>query len=418
VRQNHVGDWGTQFGMLLQYLDETGANSAELDDLEAFYRDARARFDTDPPFADRCRAKVVRLQGNDPATLAQWRHFIAISLSHCEDVYRRLGVTLTRADVMAESAYNDDLDQVLADLDSRGLLTLSDGAMCVFLDQFTGKDDAPLPLIVRKSDGGYLYSTTDLAAIRHRAGTLAADRALYFTDGRQALHFQQVFAVARAAGFAPATLSLEHMPFGTMLGTDGRPFRTREGAVVKLNDLLDEAEERAFALVSAKNPSLGEAERRRVAHAVGIGAIKYADLSKNRTSDYLFDWNQMLAFEGNTAPYLQYAYARIVSLFRRGGIDPDTVANRARPTVAAERDLAVGLVRLQEIAEQVAADGMPHVLCGYLYDLSVRFTRFYERCPVLGSGADEPNRLAFAKRTAESLRLGLGLLGIETVERM
>ena len=419
VRQNHVGDWGTQFGMLIAYLEESGADSDELADLEVFYRASKQRFDTDEAFAERARQRVVALQAGDPATRDLWQRFIDISLSHCQATYDRLGVTLTRQDVMAESAYNDDLDDVVADLEAHGLLTTSDGARCVFLDEFKGKDGKPLPVIVQKSDGGYLYATTDLAAVRYRVRVLDADRALYSTDARQALHFRQIFAVAAAAGFTGNRISLEHQPFGAMLGRDGKPFKTRDGGVVKLNDLLDEAVTRAAALVAEKSPDLSSAERETIAQAVGIGAVKYADLSKNRTSDYIFDWDQMLSFDGNTAPYLQYAYSRIQSIFRRGGVEEAALTDPVLLTEEAERALAVVLLRLQEVLEQVAREGFPHLLCAWLYELATAFMRFYEACPILN--AEEPargSRLALCRITGERLSLGLSLLGIQTVPRM
>jgi arginyl-tRNA synthetase len=417
IRQNHVGDWGTQFGMLIAYLEESGEDSDELADLEVFYRASKQRFDSDAAFAERARQRVVALQAGDPATRALWQRFIDISLSHCQETYDRLGVTLTRKDVMAESAYNDDLDDVVADLNAKGLLTTSDGAQCVFLDEFKGKDGKPL--IVQKSDGGYLYATTDLAAVRYRVRVLNADRALYSTDARQALHFRQIFAVAAAAGFTGNRISLEHQPFGAMLGRDGKPFKTREGGVVKLNDLLDEAVTRAATLVAEKSPDLPEAERAQIARAVGIGAVKYADLSKNRTSDYIFDWDQMLSFDGNTAPYLQYAYSRIQSIFRRGGVEEAELAADVRLAEEEERALAVILLRLQEVLEQVTREGFPHLLCAWLYELATAFMRFYEACPILN--AEEPSRgsrLALCRITGERLSLGLSLLGIETVPRM
>ena len=418
-RQNHVGDWGTQFGMLLAHLKETGQDASDLADLEEFYRAAKVRFDADPAFADRSRAMVVALQSGEPQARRRWRQFIEVSLAHCQAVYDRLGASLNRSHVRAESAYNDALDGVLASLRERGLLTESDGAQCVFLPQPQDGGEGLGPVIVRKSDGGYLYATTDLAAIRHRAETLRADRILYFTDSRQSLHFRQLFAVAAASGFKPDGLRLEHMPFGAMLGPDGRPYRTREGGVVMLTELLDEAEARARAEVEKKNPGLDADEQARIARALGIGAVKYADLSKNRASDYLFNWKHMLAFDGNTAPYLLYAHARIQSLFRKGGLDPDALRGRAEPRAPAERALAVALVRFQEVLEQVAEDGLPHLLCGYLHDLAVKFTGFYEACPVLNAApADRQNRLIFAKQTARTLRAGLNLLGIETVDRM
>ncbi|MAT83149.1 MAG: arginine--tRNA ligase [Gammaproteobacteria bacterium] len=419
IRQNHVGDWGTQFGMLLTFLDETGADSELLSDLETFYREAKKRFDADVDFADRSRRAVVGLQRGDPEIRRRWQRFIDISLSHCQEIYDRLGTTLRPEHVMAESAYNDDLDAVIADLDAAGLLEESQGARCVFLDEFKGKDGETLPLIVQKSDGGYLYATTDLAAVRYRARRLEADRVMYFTDARQALHFRQVFAVAGRAGFARDGMSLEHHPFGAMLGTDGKPFKTRAGEVVKLIQLLDEAEERALAEVTRRNPELPEAERREIARVIGIGAVKYADLSKNRTSDYVFDWDQMLSFDGNTAPYLLYAYSRIRSVFRRGEVDEDALTGDVLLAAPEEHTLAVTLLRLQETLESVAADGFPHLLCGYLYELAVQFMRFYEACPILTAEGDvRASRLLLCRRTAETLKTGLNLLGIETVERM
>ncbi len=419
IRQNHVGDWGTQFGMLLAQLNETGDDFKALNDLEDFYRTARVRFNEEPAFAQASRAMVVALQSGDAAARAKWRQFIDVSLDHCHAIYNRLDVSLTRADVMAESAYNDTLSETVELLEQRGLLTESDGARCVFLDQFKSRDGGLAPVIVQKSDRAYLYATTDLAAIRHRAEALAADRILYFTDSRQALHFQQVFAVAEQAGFKPAGLSLEHMPFGAMLGDDGRPFKTREGGVVKLAALLDEAEARALRLVREKNPQLPPRQQQEVARVLGIGSVKYADLCKSRTSDYVFDWDQMLAFEGNTAPYLLYAYARIQSMFRRGGVDAQALAGKAEPRELAERDLAVVLVRLQEVLEQVAKDGYPHQLCAYLYEVATKFSRFYEQCPILTAVETiKGNRLKLAQQTARTLRTGLALLGIDVVERM
>ncbi len=419
IRQNHVGDWGTQFGMLLAYLEEIPRTSELLGDLERFYQAAKQRFDTDPAFAGRARARVVALQSGEPQTNALWQRFIDISLSHCEAVYSRLGVSLTRADVCAESAYNDQLAEIVEALDTAGLLTLSDGAQCVFLDEFKAKDGSPLPVIVQKSDGGYLYATTDLAAARYRSNVLGADRVLYFVDARQSLHFRQIFAVARRAGFVQRRVSLEHHPFGVMLGKDGRPFRSRDGGVVKLVDLLDEAQQRAYDVVTAKNPALTEVERRDVARVVGIGAVKYADLSKHRTSDYTFDWDTMLAFDGNTAPYLQYAYTRIVSLFRRGQVWAEELAGELAIDAPSERALALTLARFQEVIDDVAEDALPHYLCGYLYELAARYMQFYEQCPVLSADdATRTSRLLLCRRAADTMKYGLALLGIETVERM
>ena len=328
VRHNHVGDWGTQFGMLIAHLDQLADPATELADLEIFYQSARQRFDQDAAFADLSREYVVKLQSGDPHVQRMWQQFIDESLAHGQRVYSTLGVGLEPADVRGESAYNDDLPRVVEDLQDKGLLVESNGAQCVFLEEFKNKDGQITPVIVQKSDGGYLYATSDLAAVRYRAGALAADRILYIVDARQSFHLQQVFAVARAAGYAPETTALEHHAFGAILGADNRPFRTRVGGTVKLMDVLEEGVERAFAQVSEKNPALDEAERRQIARVIGIGSVKYMELSFNRTSDYVFDWDKMLALDGNTAPYMLYSYARIKSMFRRAAVDEGALRRR------------------------------------------------------------------------------------------
>ncbi len=426
VRQNHVGDWGTQFGMLIAHMvsiaEQHGGVSGvapQLADLETFYRAAKQRFDNEPSFADAARDYVVKLQSGDAECQQLWQQFIDISLHHCEEVYARLGVSLTRADVKPESAYNADLPTIVSDLQAKDLLVEDNGAQCAFLDEFKNKDGSITPIIVQKTGGGYLYATTDLAALRYRSGTLNADRVLYFTDARQSLHFQQVFTLACKAGFVRPEVALEHMPFGNMLGEDGKPFKTRTGGTVKLVEVLAEAEERAFALVSAKNPELSEAERHAIAHTVGIGAVKYADLSKNRNSDYIFNWDAMLSFEGNTAPYLQYAYARIKSIFRR----VETYDAQATLTLqaAAERTLAMKLLQFTEATDSVAKEGLPNHLCTYLYELAGNFMSFYEACPILKDGVAQDvrnSRLRLADLTAQTLQTGLSLLGIGVMERM
>ncbi len=325
----------------------------------------------------------MKLQANDPKCMALWTRFNDISLSHCQKVYDLLGVKLTMADVKGESAYNDDLAQVVADLTAKGLLVESDGALCVFLDEFKNAEGEPLPVIVQKAGGGYLYATTDLAAMRYRHKVLHADRVLYFVDQRQALHFQQVFEVARRAGFVPASMDLEHMGFGTMNGADGKPFKTRDGGTVKLIDLLIEAEERAYTLVKAKNPDFSEQDLRQIAHAVGIGAVKYADLSKHRTSDYSFNFDLMLSFEGNTAPYLLYAYTRVASIFRKLGKGYDEVGGKIVLQQPQEIALAAQLAQFTDLLNNVAIKGVPHILCAYLYELAGLFSSFYEHCPIL-----------------------------------
>ena len=424
IRQNHVGDWGTQFGMLLTFMAEQGEASDSLADLENFYRQAKQRFDTDDDFQTRSRQAVVQLQSGDADMLVEWQKFIEISMSHCQSLYDRLRIDLSDADMDGESSYNDDLKHTIEHLDSQGLLTESDGAQCVFLDEFKNKDGEVQPVIVQKSDGGYLYATSDLACLRRRVGDFKADRVLYFVDARQALHFKQVFAVAAAAGISNSKVELVHMPFGTMLGKDNKPFKTREGALVKLSELLDEAIARASKLlqereVQNKNPDIDDAELAALAEIIGIGAVKYADLSKNRTSDYVFDWDQMLSFDGNTAPYLQYAYSRTRSVFSRGDVDvaalPEHVVSKGEP----ERRLAVAIAGYQDLLEQVAQEGYPHQLCAYLYDLAGRFTQFYEQCPILTSDdAVKTRRLTLTKQTGDVLANGLTLLGIRVAERM
>ena len=422
IRQNHVGDWGTQFGMLITFMRESSAEAGvALADLEGFYRAAKQRFDADSEFADRARESVVKLQGGDPEYLEAWQAFISTSLTHCQAVYDKLNVTLSMTDLKAESFYNPQLEGVVMRLENTGLLKDSDGARCVFLDEFVGKDGEPLPVIIQKTDGGYLYATTDLAAVDYRCHELKADRSLYVVDARQSLHFQQVFAVAAAAGFSDEAISLEHISYGTMMGSDGKPFKTRSGDVVKLVDLLDEAVTRAFDLVSSKNPDLEEAERRHIAEAVGIAAVKYADLSKNRTSDYLFDWSSMLSFEGNTAPYLMYAYARIRTLLAKQTVDTDGIIRFPESVALAPEEKALLLKSLQlaETIDAVAQDCFPNTLSNYLYELSASFMRFYEACPIQGTdAATRANRLSLCVLASEALKQGLDLLGIETLERM
>lgn len=425
IRQNHVGDWGTQFGMLIAYMikkTEGGHSDIahELADLEVFYQKAKKEFDTNEQFAAMARDYVVKLQSGDNECLAKWRTFVDASLAHCDTVYRLLDVFLTRADVRGESAYNDDLALVVSDLRAKGMLSESNGAQCVFLDEFKGKNDEPLPAIVQKSDGGFLYTTSDLAAVRYRCGSLAADRILYFVDVRQTLHLKQVFAVAKKAGFAPSNCRLEHHAFGTVMGSDGKPFKTRDGGTVKLIGLLAEAKKRAFEIVTQKNPQLPEDQRKDIAETVGIGAVKYADLSKNRTSDYIFDWDNMLSFEGNTAPYLQYVYARIKSIFRKGGYglaEPTGTVDIKEP---AERNLALKLLQFSETVDTVAQEGYPNVLCSYLFELASIFNTFYRECPVL-KAADENvkrSRLVLCALSAKTIKAGLTLLGIACVEQM
>ena len=423
VRQNHVGDWGTQFGMLLAYMERLRAENSEismaLSDLESFYREAKKCFDDDEAFAARARELVVELQSGDEQCMALWQEFINISLEHCEETYRMLGVSLERKDVMPESAYNSDLQNVINDLEAQGLIKEDKGAKCVFLEEFANKEGDITPIIVQKTGGGFLYATTDLAAVRYRQKVLNADRALYFVDARQSLHFQQIFTLSRKAGFAQPSISLEHMPFGTVMGSDGKPFKTRSGGVAKLSALLEEAQERAFQLVASKNPDMPEEEQRNIGRVVGIASVKYADLSKNRTSDYVFNWDNMLSFEGNTAPYLLYAYSRVASIVRRSEMDVSALNAPITVVEDQERALAVKLCQFEEAIQQVINDGMPHFMCAYLYELAGIFMSFYEACPILNAeDALKESRLQLALSTAATLKQGLELLGIETLERM
>jgi arginyl-tRNA synthetase len=421
IRQNHVGDWGTQFGMLLAYLEENPAVAENgLSDLEQFYRAAKKRFDDSPGFADRARELVVQLQAGEENCLRLWHRFNDISLSHCQKVYDRLGVKLSMADVKGESAYNADLSGIVETLKEKGLLSESEGAQCVFMDEFKNAEGNPLPVIVQKAGGGYLYATTDLAAMRYRSQQLQADRVLYFVDQRQALHFQMAFEVARRAGFVDAGMQLEHMGFGTMNGADGRPFKTRDGGTVKLIDLLDEAEDRAYNLVKGKNPELSENELRSIARAVGIGAVKYADLSKHRSSDYSFNFELMLSFEGNTAPYLLYAYTRAASIFRKLGRGIEEIGGQISLQTEAEQALGGKLAQFAELLNSVAEKGTPHLLCNYLYDLAGLFSSFYENCPILSSEDEvvRNSRLRLAALSGRTLKQGLELLGLQPLERM
>ncbi|MCL4130040.1 UNVERIFIED_CONTAM: hypothetical protein GTU68_023863 [Idotea baltica] len=419
ILQNHVGDWGTQFGMLLAYMEENPiAAETELADLEIFYRAAKKRFDESEEFANNARSLVVKLQAEDTECLRLWNQFNNVSLSHCQSIYDILNVRLTPDDVKGESTYNNDLSTIIDELSSKGLLSESKGAKCVFLDDFKNAEGNPLPVIVEKAGGGYLYATTDLAAMRYRYHILKADRVLYFVDQRQALHFQMVFEIARKANFLPDTVSLEHLGFGTMNGPDGRPFKTRDGGVVKLIDLLTEAKERAYAIVKNKNPDTDEQSLQKIANSVGIGAVKYADLSKNRSSDYNFNLDQMLSFEGNTAPYVLYAYTRVASVFRKANI-PMSQVGSIQLKATQEIALAAKLVQFSEVLNTIAQKGLPHLLCSYLYEVSGLFSSFYENCPILS--ADEAlknSRLSLAALTGKTLHAGLNLLGIEPLEHM
>ncbi|EAB0005952.1 arginine--tRNA ligase [Salmonella enterica] len=424
IRANHVGDWGTQFGMLIAWLEkqqQENAGDMALADLEGFYRDAKKHYDEDEAFAERARNYVVRLQSGDTYFREMWRKLVDITMTQNQITYDRLNVTLTRDDVMGESLYNPMLPGIVADLKAKGLAVESEGATVVFLDEFKNKEGDPMGVIIQKKDGGYLYTTTDIACAKYRYETLHADRMLYYIDSRQHQHLMQAWTIVRKAGYVPDSVPLEHHMFGMMLGKDGKPFKTRAGGTVKLADLLDEALERARRLVAEKNPDMSADELEKLANAVGIGAVKYADLSKNRTTDYIFDWDNMLAFEGNTAPYMQYAYTRVLSVFRKADIDEQALAS-APVIISEDREaqLAARLLQFEETLTVVAREGTPHVMCAYLYDVAGLFSGFYEHCPILSAENDavRNSRLKLAQLTAKTLKLGLDTLGIETVERM
>ncbi|EGT4306615.1 arginine--tRNA ligase [Cronobacter sakazakii] len=423
IRANHVGDWGTQFGMLIAYLEkqqQENAGEMALSDLEGFYREAKKHYDEDEAFAERARSYVVKLQGGDEYCREMWRKLVDITMTQNQITYQRLNVTLTRDDVMGESLYNPMLPGIVADLKAKGLAVESEGATVVFLDEFKNKEGEPMGVIIQKKDGGYLYTTTDIACAKYRYETLHADRVLYYIDSRQHQHLMQAWTIVRKAGYVPESVPLEHHMFGMMLGKDGKPFKTRAGGTIKLSELLDEALDRARRLVAGKNPDMPADELEKLANAVGIGAVKYADLSKSRTTDYIFDWDNMLAFEGNTAPYMQYAYTRVLSVFRKADVKESELTAPVVIQDDREAQLAARLLQFEETLGVVARDGTPHVMCAYLYDLAGLFSGFYEHCPILTAETDalRQSRLKLALLTAKTLKLGLDTLGIETVERM
>jgi arginyl-tRNA synthetase len=438
VRANHLGDWGTQFGMLIQYLDEhpeadwhhaggrgvgdaTATATANVSVLDALYKRARARFQADQAFADRSRARVVALQAGDAATLAVWRDLVEVSTAAFQVIYDRLGVLMRPEDAAPESFYNPMLDAVVAELGGKGLLTESDGALCVFFDDIVGPDGQPVPLIVRKADGGYGYAATDLATVRYRILELKAGRLLYVIDARQALHMRMVYETARRAGWLTDAVEAVHVAFGTVLGPDGRPFKTRDGDTVRLIELLDAAVDTARAVIEEKAPALGPAELERVVAAAGIGAVKYADLSTSRTKDYVFDLQRMVSLQGNTAVYMQYAHARVCSLLAKlpAGVGNQPV-DVTLPLHPAERALALRLDEFEQVLAEIARLLEPHRLCTYLFEVAQAFSGFFESCPILKaeSEAQRANRVALARLTGATLARGLDLLGLQAPARM
>ncbi|KHD23382.1 arginyl-tRNA synthetase [Vibrio caribbeanicus] len=424
IRANHIGDWGTQFGMLIANLErvqkESGEVSMELSDLEAFYRESKKLYDEDEEFAVRARNYVVKLQSGDEYCAEMWKKLVDVTMVQNQRNYDRLNVSLTRDDVMGESMYNDMLPGIVADLKERGIAQEDDGAQVVFLEEYKNKDGEAMGVIIQKRDGGFLYTTTDIACAKYRYETLGANRVLYFIDSRQHQHLMQAWTIVRKAGYVPEEVSLEHHAFGMMLGKDGRPFKTRAGGTVRLADLLDEAEERAIKLIESKNADLDSEEKVKIANTVAMAAVKYADLSKHRTTDYVFDWDNMLAFEGNTAPYMQYAYTRVSSIFAKAGISMDNLAGEIKVTEEKEKALIAKLLQFEEAVQSVAREGQPHIMCSYLFELAGQFSSFYEACPILNTEDEsvKQSRLKLAALTAKTIKQGLSLLGIETLERM
>ncbi|WP_028024998.1 arginine--tRNA ligase [Enterovibrio calviensis] len=423
IRANHLGDWGTQFGMLIANLERheaAGGNiSMDLSDIEGFYRESKKLYDEDEEFAKTARNYVVRLQSGDEYCKAKWQTLVKITLEQNQRNYDRLNVSLTNKDVMGESMYNSMLAGIVADLKEKGLAEESDGATVVFLNEYKNKDGEPMGVIIQKRDGGFLYTTTDIACAKYRHETFNADRVLYFIDSRQHQHLMQAWTIVRKAGYIPESMSLEHHAFGMMLGKDGRPFKTRAGGTVRLADLLDEAEVRAKKLIEEKNPDMSAEEKANIAETVAMAAVKYSDLSKHRTTDYIFDWDNMLAFEGNTAPYMQYAYTRVASIFAKAGIDANAVEGNIIIADEKEKALVSKLLQFEEAVQSVAREGQPHIMCSYLFELAGTFSSFYEACPVLNAeGETKQSRLKLAALTAKTIKQGLSLLGINTLERM
>jgi arginyl-tRNA synthetase len=421
IRANHIGDWGTQFGLLLEHLLEVGEQAAyeqlAAGEINDFYQAAKQKFDDDPAFADRARRRVVALQSGDPESVRLWQLLVGDSEQYYNAIYRRLVVTLTDSDLAPESFYNDMLADVCDELEALGVAVISDGALCAFPPGFTARDGSPLPIILRKSDGGYGYDTTDMAAIRYRLRDLGADRMIYVVGSEQALHFAMIFAVARQAGWLTDKVRAEHAAIGLVSGADGKRFRTRSGGSVKLITLIDEAVDRAATVIADRYDD--PVQRSQIAEAVGIGALKYGDLSVARESGYSLDFDRLLALTGNTGPYLQYAAARIRSIFARAGLDPADATGPIRLGTGAERLLALRLLGLSRAVDDVAATAEPHKLAGFLFEVASAFTTFYEQCPVLNADDDtRQSRLALSALSLRVLVTGLGLLGIPVPDRM
>jgi arginyl-tRNA synthetase len=424
LRQNHIGDWGTPFGMLIEQMLDEGVTtgSDDMNSLSVFYRAARVKFDASPAFAERARSRVVLLQRGDPVTLELWRRLIDVTVEYIDALYRRLHIKLGRQDLAGESRYNSQLPAIVSELEHMGIARTSDGAVCVFPPGFLGRDGTPQPLIVRKQDGGFGYATTDLAALKYRVETLGAHRIVYVVGAPQSQHFAMVFETARLAGWVSPAVRLEHVAFGSVLGEDGKVLKTRTGEAVTLATLVEEAVNRAKAIVDGGSSELSEGERASIAEMVGIGSVKYADLANDRIRDYIFSWNRMLAFEGNTAPYLMYAHARIRSILRKAQAsraELTLAAEQIRIDAPAERALALELLEFPGTLVKVGETLQPHRLCQHLFQVATAFTRFYDACPVLNADATaRASRLVLCSITARVLERGMDLLGIEAPQQM
>ncbi|ABF13938.1 arginine--tRNA ligase [Candidatus Palibaumannia cicadellinicola] len=424
IRINHIGDWGTHFGMLIAYLQQVEKNidpEIPLSFLDQLYRQAKDKYDTDPSFAQEARNCVVKLQCGDSFCLKIWQKLVKITINENQKIYNRLNISLSHENIMGESKYNNMLPNIIADLKAKGLAVESAGATVIFLNEFQDKQGNPLGVIIQKKDGAYLYTTTDIACIKYRYEQLKADRIIYYVDSRQHQHLKQIWTIVRKAGYIPQTMQLDHHMFGMIFDKEGKPFKTRVGVNIKLNDLLDEALKRARCLILSKNMDVDPVELEHLAQVISISAIKYAELSKNRTTDYIFNWDDMLSFEGNTAPYILYAYTRIASILKRSNYNKQQILTGS---ILLEKEhehlLAVRLLQYHETITTVAHDGRPHILCGYLYNLAVRFSSFYEHCSIINANSDiqRKSRLQLALLTSKTLQHGLSLLGIETVDKM
>lgn len=428
IRANHIGDWGTQFGMLIANLERVQQEldlknvTMELSDLGNFYRESRKLYDEDEAFAEQARSYVLKLQLGDKPCRELWKRLVDITMEKNQGIYDRLGISLTQNDIMGESTYNSMLSGIIDDLRERGLAREDDGAQVVFLEEFRSKQGKgkATGVIVQKRDGGFLYATTDIACLKYRYERLGASRILYFIDSRQHQHLAQVWAIARKAGYVPQDVLLEHHAFGMMLGKDGKPLKSRKGGAVRLAELLDEAEDRTSRLVKKRSRSLSTQEKNKITTTVAMAALKYADLSKHRATDYMFDWDSMLALEGNTAPYMQYAYTRIASIFSKANVSMDNISGDIQVKNPKERSLVIKLLQFEETIQSVSQKGLPHLMCSYLFDLAGRFSGFYEACPVLAATTDamRKSRLRLSALTAKTLKQGLDLLGIKVLEKM